>query len=72
VVFLYSCSVVPPSIAGELEMPENISTVEKNPVSLVCEASGIPLPLITWLKNGWPVALNDSVRILSGTKAVVI
>lgn len=65
-------SVVPPSIGVDLQMPENISIVEKNPISLVCEASGIPLPSITWLKNGWPVTLNNSVRILSGTKVVVI
>ncbi|XP_009874122.1 PREDICTED: hemicentin-1-like, partial [Apaloderma vittatum] len=61
---------VPPSIAGYLQMPENISIVEKNPVSLVCEASGIPLPSITWLKNGWPVTLNNSVRILSGGRTL--
>lgn len=70
--FFYSFSVVPPSIAGYLQVPENVSIVEKNPISLVCEASGIPLPSITWLKNGWPVTLNNSVRILSGTKVVVI
>ncbi|OWK57262.1 Hemicentin-1 [Lonchura striata] len=56
----------PPSIGGYLQLPENISTVEKNPISLVCEASGIPLPTITWLKNGLPITLNSSVRILSG------
>ncbi|XP_027318206.1 hemicentin-1 isoform X4 [Anas platyrhynchos] len=61
---------VPPSIAGDLQVPENISTVEKNPISLVCEASGIPLPSITWLKNGWPVTLNSSVRILSGGRTL--
>uniref|UniRef100_A0A8C3J6R6 Hemicentin-1 n=1 Tax=Calidris pygmaea TaxID=425635 RepID=A0A8C3J6R6_9CHAR len=61
---------VPPSIAGYLQMPENISIVEKNPVSLVCEASGIPLPSITWLKNGWPVTLNNSMRILSGGRTL--
>ncbi|KAK4820389.1 hypothetical protein QYF61_025563 [Mycteria americana] len=61
---------VPPSIAGDLQMPENISIVEKNPISLVCEASGIPLPSITWLKNGWPVTLNNSVRILSGGRTL--
>ncbi|NXJ63832.1 HMCN1 protein, partial [Rostratula benghalensis] len=61
---------VPPSIAGYLQMPENISIVEKNPVSLVCEASGIPLPSITWLKNGWPVTLNNSIRILSGGRTL--
>ncbi|XP_008936946.1 PREDICTED: hemicentin-1-like, partial [Merops nubicus] len=61
---------VPPSIAGYLQTPENISIVEKNPISLVCEASGIPLPSITWLKNGWPVTLNNSVRILSGGRTL--
>ncbi|OPJ77524.1 hemicentin-1 isoform B [Patagioenas fasciata monilis] len=61
---------VPPSIAGDLRVPENISIVEKNPVSLVCEASGIPLPAITWLKNGWPVTSNNSVRILSGGRTL--
>uniref|UniRef100_A0A669QE89 Hemicentin 1 n=1 Tax=Phasianus colchicus TaxID=9054 RepID=A0A669QE89_PHACC len=68
VTLLYSFSVVPPSIAGDLQLPENISAVEKNPISLVCEASGIPLPSITWLKNGWPVTSNTSVRILSGSR----
>ncbi|XP_071607418.1 hemicentin-1 isoform X3 [Heliangelus exortis] len=67
----YDLSVyVPPNIAGDLQMPENISVVEKNPFSLVCEASGIPLPSITWLKNGWPVPLNSSVHILSGGRTL--
>ncbi|NXX50442.1 HMCN1 protein, partial [Tricholaema leucomelas] len=61
---------VPPSIAGYLQTPENISIVEKNPISLLCEASGVPLPSITWLKNGWPVTLNNSVRILSGGRTL--
>ncbi|XP_068809626.1 hemicentin-1 isoform X3 [Struthio camelus] len=61
---------VPPSIAGDLQMPDNISIVEKNPVSLICEASGIPLPSITWLKNGWPVTANSSVRILAGGRTL--
>ncbi|XP_062437683.1 hemicentin-1 [Rhea pennata] len=61
---------VPPSITGDLQMPENISIVEKNPISLICEASGIPLPSITWLKNGWPVTANGSVRILSGGRTL--
>nr|XP_005290755.1 hemicentin-1 isoform X1 [Chrysemys picta bellii] len=61
---------VPPSVVGDLEVPENISTVEKNPVTLICEASGIPLPSITWLKNGRPIPLNSSVRILSGGRTL--
>ncbi|NWV14212.1 HMCN1 protein, partial [Ptilonorhynchus violaceus] len=68
---LYHVDVyVPPSIAGYQQMPENISIVEKNPISLVCEASGIPLPAITWLKNGRPITSNNSVRILSGGRTL--
>ncbi|XP_061490015.1 hemicentin-1 isoform X5 [Rhineura floridana] len=63
----YDLSIhVPPSIAGDLTVPENISVVEKNPVTLVCEASAIPQPSITWLKYGQPVSLSNSVRIMSG------
>uniref|UniRef100_A0A452FS37 Hemicentin-1 n=1 Tax=Capra hircus TaxID=9925 RepID=A0A452FS37_CAPHI len=63
----YDLSVhTPPSIIGNHRTPENISVVEKSSVSLNCEASGIPLPSITWLKDGWPVNLSSSLRILSG------
>ncbi|KAI4563342.1 hypothetical protein MJT46_010951, partial [Ovis ammon polii x Ovis aries] len=62
----YDLSVhTPPSIIGNHRTPENISVVEKSSVSLNCEASGIPLPSITWLKDGWPVNLSSSLRILS-------
>ncbi|NXT68617.1 HMCN1 protein, partial [Chaetops frenatus] len=67
----YDLSVhVPPNIGGYLQLPENISIVEKNPISLVCEASGIPLPAITWLKNGLLITSNSSVRILSGGRTL--
>ncbi|XP_034265503.1 hemicentin-1 isoform X1 [Pantherophis guttatus] len=63
----YDLSVhVPPRIMGNLEQPENVSAVEKSPVTLICESSGIPHPSIMWLKNGQPVSLSNSVRILSG------
>ncbi|XP_004768021.1 hemicentin-1 isoform X1 [Mustela putorius furo] len=67
----YDLSVhTPPSIIGNHGIPDNISVVEKNSVSLTCEASGIPLPSITWLKDGWPVSLSSSVRILSGGRTL--
>lgn len=47
-------------------MPENVSVVVKNPIALSCEASGIPLPAISWLKDGQPVKVSGSVRVLSG------
>ncbi|XP_067846589.1 hemicentin-1 isoform X2 [Heptranchias perlo] len=57
---------VPPSISAALQVPENVSVVVKNPVALTCEASGIPLPSITWLKDGHPISLSNALRILSG------
>ncbi|XP_073073009.1 hemicentin-1 isoform X4 [Manis javanica] len=67
----YDLSVhTPPSIIGNLRTSENISVVEKNSASLTCEASGIPLPTITWLKDGLPLSLSSSVRILSGGRTL--
>lgn len=63
--FVSSCSV-PPSIIGQVQVPENVSVVVKNPVALNCEASGIPLPAVSWLKDGRPIKASSSVRILSG------
>ncbi|KAG7230562.1 hypothetical protein INR49_025278 [Caranx melampygus] len=67
----YDISVhVPPSIIGQVQVPENVSVVVKNPVALNCEASGIPLPAISWLKDGRPVKATSSVRILSGGRSL--
>ncbi|XP_027145831.1 hemicentin-1 [Larimichthys crocea] len=61
---------VPPSIIGQIKVPENVSVVVKNPVALSCEASGIPLPTITWLKDGRPIKASSSVRVLSGGRSL--
>ncbi|XP_038571299.1 hemicentin-1 isoform X3 [Micropterus salmoides] len=61
---------VPPSIIGQVKLPENVSVVVKNPVALSCEASGIPLPAITWLKDGRPIKASSSVRVLSGGRSL--
>uniref|UniRef100_A0A8C1K3P7 Hemicentin-1 n=1 Tax=Cyprinus carpio TaxID=7962 RepID=A0A8C1K3P7_CYPCA len=47
---------VPPTIIGQTQVPENVSVVVKNPVVLTCEASGMPPPSITWLKDGQPIS----------------
>ncbi|XP_040895666.1 hemicentin-1 [Toxotes jaculatrix] len=67
----YDISVhVPPSILGQVQQPENVSVVVKNPFALNCEASGIPLPAISWLKDGRPIKATNSVRILSGGRSL--
>ncbi|KAI1891477.1 hypothetical protein AGOR_G00144220 [Albula goreensis] len=61
---------VPPIISGQTHVPENVSVVVKNPVALTCEASGIPLPAITWLKDGRPITMSNSVRVISGGRTL--
>ncbi|XP_076007425.1 hemicentin-1 [Genypterus blacodes] len=61
---------VPPSIIGQVQVPENVSVIVKNPVALTCEASGIPLPAVAWLKDGQPIRATSSVRVLSGGRSL--
>ncbi|TSL47575.1 Hemicentin-1 [Bagarius yarrelli] len=57
---------VPASISGNTRGTENVTVVVRNPVALTCEVSGIPLPVITWSKDGRPISVSGSVRIISG------
>ncbi|KAI7799480.1 hemicentin-1 isoform X1 [Triplophysa rosa] len=61
---------VPPTIIGQTQVPENVSVVVKNPVVLTCEASGMPPPAITWLKDGQPLNMSSSVRVISGGRGL--
>ncbi|ROL43461.1 Hemicentin-1, partial [Anabarilius grahami] len=61
---------VPPTIIGQTQMPENVSVVVKSPVVLTCEASGMPPPAITWLKDGQPISMSSSVRVISGGRGL--
>lgn len=62
--FLISLSD-PPSIKGS-GAPEEVSVVVNNVLELQCEASGIPTPSLTWLKDGRPLPQTDSLRLLRG------
>ena len=38
--------------------------VVNEPVKLECEASGVPLPSLTWLKDGSPVtSVSDGIQV---------
>ncbi|KAM9858177.1 hemicentin-1 [Aulostomus maculatus] len=44
---------VPPVLDGPLQ--ESLNSTLGSHVALVCEASGVPVPSITWLKDGTPI-----------------
>lgn len=55
----------PPRIKGS-GVPAEVSVVVNNVLELQCEASGIPAPALTWLKDGRPLPQIDSLRLLRG------
>ncbi|KAM3915384.1 hemicentin-1 [Leptodactylus fuscus] len=58
--------LVPPAFSGRFQEHENVSVVEKNPVTLTCEVSGIPAPKITWYKDGYPITSDQTPQVMSG------
>ncbi|KAJ0032742.1 hypothetical protein NQD34_002823 [Periophthalmus magnuspinnatus] len=52
---------VPPSIDGPSE--ETFVETISNPVTFACDATGIPPPSLTWLKNGLPIENSESLEM---------
>ncbi len=48
--------------------------VVNDPVRLECEASGVPVPSLTWLKEGSPVSsFSDGIQVcMCGTLDAVV
>ena len=52
-------SSVPPVLDGSLR--ESLNYTLGSHVALLCEASGFPMPSITWLKDGTPIGKTEAV-----------
>ena len=62
---------MPPNIGGaEIE---NITVVENNPVTMLCDVDAFPPPQITWFKNARPLLLGPGIRLaLNNTKLDIL
>ncbi|KAL7984810.1 hypothetical protein Chor_003380, partial [Crotalus horridus] len=58
--------VLEPPHINKSDNPEEISTVINNPLELLCISDGIPIPKLTWMKDGRPLHQADTVRVLKG------
>ncbi|XP_046728282.1 hemicentin-1 isoform X2 [Silurus meridionalis] len=61
---------VPPRIVGQQE--EDVSAVEGQMVSLLCNVQAHPAPKIIWTKDGKQLRLGSGVEIVSGGKMLQI
>ena len=59
-LFYKYVSSVPPALAGPLQEYQNYTLGSH--VSLLCEATGVPAPSITWLKDGTPIGKRKAMR----------
>lgn len=55
---------VPPSITAGSDGPTDTKVVLSKSLILECEAEGHPPPSLTWLKDGSPIAVRESLRVL--------
>lgn len=45
---------------------ENKDVIVNNPLSLYCETTAVPPPVLTWYKDGYPLSSSDKILILPG------
>lgn len=59
VLFYKYIPTVPPVLDGPLQ--ESLNYTLGSHVALLCEASGVPVPSITWLKDGTPIGKREVI-----------
>ncbi|XP_013923010.1 PREDICTED: hemicentin-1-like [Thamnophis sirtalis] len=62
----FTLKVLEPPHINKSDNPEEISTVINNPLELLCISDGIPIPKLTWMKDGRPLPQTDTIRVLRG------
>ncbi|KAL2092656.1 hypothetical protein ACEWY4_012454 [Coilia grayii] len=63
--------IVPPEIQDDGQ-PLNLTVTQKQPLTLGCDAFGLPSPTITWTKDGRPVVETPGVYLQNGNRLLRI
>lgn len=66
--FLTFCVSTDPPRINSSDVVTEVSVIVNHALELRCEASGIPTPTLTWLKDGRP--LTDGLRVPQGGRVL--
>lgn len=61
-----------PPILDDANVVSNPKVIVNRTVLLECPVSGLPPPLVHWLKNGGPLVLENGIRLVNGGRHVEI
>ncbi|ELV11784.1 Hemicentin-2 [Tupaia chinensis] len=58
--------LVPPELTGDSDPPTNITTTLHSPLTLLCEATGVPPPTVRWFRGEEPISPGEDTYLLAG------
>ncbi|GLD49762.1 hemicentin-1, partial [Lates japonicus] len=63
--------LVPPFIDGADDLTDS-TVILNSPLELECEATGTPVPVITWYKDGKPVRQGEGLRVAASGRRLIV
>ncbi|XP_045626988.1 hemicentin-2 [Ursus americanus] len=58
--------LVPPQLIGDLDPLTNVSAALHSPLTLLCEATGVPPPAVRWFRGEEPISPGEDTYLLAG------
>ncbi|KAM5299409.1 LOW QUALITY PROTEIN: hemicentin-2 [Ctenodactylus gundi] len=58
--------LVPPALVGDSDPLTNVTVALHGPLTLLCEATGVPPPVIRWFRDGEPISPGEDIYLLAG------
>ncbi|KAM5259263.1 hemicentin-2 isoform 1-T1 [Hipposideros larvatus] len=58
--------LVPPELVGDLDSLTNVTAALHSPLTLLCEATGIPPPGVRWFRGEEPIGPGEDTYLLAG------
>lgn len=57
---------MPPELIGDLDPLTNVSAALHSPLTMLCEAAGVPSPGVRWFRGEEPISPREGTYLLAG------